>query len=370
MLAVFAQVRSEPILITSFQHFDADPWILNTPAGPVDLWSGELLPVSRDNLCFKQTSVAPERGDAPLWEMVLGDAFPDDLDTQAYVETVLALALVGDQAVQHFWMLSGAAGSGKGTIMNTVMSLMGTGEIGYAMPVEAEFLMRQKNDKHPEQYARLKGKRLVVSSESNMKQSFDASRVKNLTGDDIQSGRLMGKNTFSFKPTWKLFLMTNYRPRVDPEDEGFWRRFREIPFRHKPAEPIANLQSRLIQEEGPQILARLIDRLVAFHRDGGHFAPTAVQDATLDNKVEQDTVSEFIGETCEVVDDDTVVVTSAALFEAFVRWCRLNNYEALTSNRFGRRVTDLGLESATVKVNGKAVKVRKGVRLVQGEAQF
>ena len=238
--------------------------------------------------------MAPETGPAPLWEKVLNDAFPGDPETRAYVETALSLALVGDQSIQHFWMLSGEAGSGKGTIMNTVMSLLGTGDTGYAMPVEAEFLMRQRSDKHPEQYARLKGKRLVVSSESDRKQAFDASRVKNLTGDDIQSGRFMNGNTFSFAPTWKLFLMTNFRPQVDPEDGGFWRRFREIPFRHKPADPIIGLKNRLIEEEGPQILARLVRRLRAFINGGGMWAPDAVQLATLENQEEQDTVVEFV----------------------------------------------------------------------------
>ena len=39
--AVFYQVKCEPTLITSLRHFDADPWTLNTPDGPIDLWTGE-----------------------------------------------------------------------------------------------------------------------------------------------------------------------------------------------------------------------------------------------------------------------------------------------------------------------------------------
>lgn len=362
--AVWKQARTEPSLVTSLRHFDADPWTLNTPAGAIDLWTGELHDPTPETLCLKQTAVAPQAGDSPLWDKVLSDAFPGDAATREYVETALSLALVGDQMIQEFYMLSGESGSGKGTIMNTVMSLVGTGETGYAMPVEAEFLMRQRGDKHPEQYARLKGKRLVVSSESDRKQTFDAARVKNLTGDDQLTGRYMRGNSFSFKPAYKLFLMTNYRPRVNPEDGGFWRRFREIPFRYKPGEPITGLQARLITEEGPQILARLLLRLEAFIEGGGMWTPSLVQRATNENKAEQDTVVEFIEQMCEATGDDSVYTTSAALHEAFVRWCRLNEYDSMSATAFGRRVTASGFESDTIKVSGRAAKVRRGLQLV------
>ena len=68
---------------------------------------------------------------------------------------------------------------------------------------------------------------------------------------------------------------------------------------------------------------------------------------------------------CEITNDEADFIVTATLFEAFARWCQLNKYDSMKRQAFGRRVTKLGFESDTKKIDGKARKVRRGLRLVE-----
>lgn len=342
--------QSDPRLVVPVTAFDADAYSLNTPAGLVDLVSGQTRSV-RGLLVMKRTAVAPVAGPTPLWEKVLSDAFPNDPATAHYLETALGLALFGNQDVQQFWMLSGESGAGKGTILNTVMSLLGTGENGYAAALPMTFLMDSGRQNDDYQNADLHGKRLVVASEADKHgAAFSAARVKNLTGGDIIKGRHPYGRPFSFEPTWKLFLMTNYRPAVSHEDEGFWRRFREVPFRHKPAgDVIPNLRDRLVSEEGPAILARLIERARDF-MVSGLGTPQTVQDATLDNRAEQDSLDQFIQHECDLQMPNSegvetpLAVPVSDFYDAYEKWCKQSGMTPEGKRAIGLKMPTLGYQ--------------------------
>lgn len=117
--------------------------------------------------------------------------------------------------------------------------------------------------------------------------------------------------------------------------------------------------------------ARLVMRLQDFVRSGGLWTSDAVQDATMENQAEQDVVLEFIHTMCDVdADQPDSHVTAQALFKEYVAWSKLNQYDTLTSNKFGRRVTDLGFPSARKKINGRTIVVRQGLRLAQEPSQY
>src|SRR5690606_8388761 len=57
--AVLRLARSDPRIAVTAEVFDADPWVLNTPDGLVDLRTGELRPAQPQDHCRRQTSVSP-----------------------------------------------------------------------------------------------------------------------------------------------------------------------------------------------------------------------------------------------------------------------------------------------------------------------
>lgn len=337
--SIEALTRSTHGIVTSINSFDQDAYVLNTPGGVVDLYTGTLHEPDPQILVRRSTSVVPVDAPTPLWDQMLSQVFAGDAEASRYLETALGLALIGNQDEHLFFMLSGVGGSGKGTIISLAQRILGTGETGYAMSVEASFLMARRTEGHPEQYARLAGKRLVSASEASEHETFDAARVKNLTGGDLISGRFMNKNTFTFMPTWSLFLMTNYRPKVSDEDTGFWRRFREIPFRHRPPQVIKGLADHIYENEGGAILNRLVERASEYlHK--GLTTPDAVLNASRENQHEQDTVKQFVLECCENTPDAHTPVTP--LYEAYERWCKSNKRTTVGTKTFGDKLEGFG----------------------------
>jgi putative DNA primase/helicase len=63
--AVERLARCDERLAATSDQWDADPWLLNTPGGIVDLRTGDLRPAQREDYCTKITAVTPG-GECPL----------------------------------------------------------------------------------------------------------------------------------------------------------------------------------------------------------------------------------------------------------------------------------------------------------------
>ena len=62
--------RNDPIHATVPEQFDADPWLLNTPKGIIDLATGQTLAHQREKLMTRMATATPA-GDAPRWRAFL-----------------------------------------------------------------------------------------------------------------------------------------------------------------------------------------------------------------------------------------------------------------------------------------------------------
>ena len=91
------------------------------------------------------------------------------------------------------------------------------------------FLAR-RGEHIPNDLARLKGARLVAAIEAEEGRRLHESVIKSLTGGDTITARFLHAEWFDFRPTYKLWLAANHKPRVKGTDEAIWRRIRLVPF--------------------------------------------------------------------------------------------------------------------------------------------
>lgn len=78
-----------------------------------------------------------------------------------------------------------------------------------------------------------KGKRLIVSSESELGARLNDGMVKQLCSTDRIKGEKKFKDEFDFVPSPTLILYTNHLPKTSAEDDSLWRRVVIIPFNNK-----------------------------------------------------------------------------------------------------------------------------------------
>ena len=118
------------------------------------------------------------------------------------------------------------------------------------------------------------GTRVVMFPEPNHKQMLDGTLIKSITGGEEISARGGYGKQDEFDPQFKMIMMCNPRPKVEGDDEGFWRRpiFVRFPYRFQPHEIDPDIITKLSAERDG-ILNWMIEGYCDWRARGFDFAP-------------------------------------------------------------------------------------------------
>ncbi|MCG6499426.1 phage/plasmid primase, P4 family [Kitasatospora sp. A2-31] len=338
--ACLGLAQSDRRIATSAGHLDAAPRHLNTPGGIVDLQRGITLPSDPAALHSRSTTVTPDPTlPTPRWNTFLNDTFAADRDLIGFVQRLTGYSASADTGSHVLPFLFGAGQNGKSVLMDVLQMLLGD----YAAPAPAGFLMVGRQE-HSEEMARLQGLRLVVASEVNQDARFDEAKMKELTGGDSITARYMHRSFFTFKPTHHLWLMANHQPRVKGGGNSFWRRLRLVPFTQVVPEErkITGLAQLLVAEEGPGILAWIVQGAVAYFA-GGLAEPAMVRAATQAYAAEEDHIGRFLEDCCLLGGAGSVRTEAGKLRAAYEMWCQSEGERALDARMLGRELKGRGI---------------------------
>ena len=145
-----------------------------------------------------------------------------------FVLTLIASFLHGSVKSEKFYFWTGSGGNGKGTLVTLIN--MAFGMYSGEMPVQILTSKRQKPGEANAEIARLKGVRAVFAQEPEEGQPINASILKQFSGGDEVTARLLYGNPVTFIPQWKIVTCCNDLPKLPPMDGGVWRRVRVVHF--------------------------------------------------------------------------------------------------------------------------------------------
>jgi len=315
--AVESLARSNPDLVASVDQFDANPMLLGTPGGTIDLTTGKLRKARRDDWITKSCAVtpAPEKTEAPLWNKFLDRIFASDAELISFMQRVFGYALTGSTNEQKLVFCYGTGSNGKSVCLNTPFDIMGE----YAKRAPAVMLLDSGGERHPTDLAGLHGARLVAGSELPAGKAWNESIIKDLTGGDVITARFMRQDYFEFKPQFTLIIAGNHMPSFRGIDEAIRRRVVLVPFTQTipPEERDPKLPEKL-KREWPAILRWMVEGALEWQKVGLS-VPATVQAASADYLDSEDMLGEFI--------EDHLVqgpgnVSTAEVYERFCRWQR------------------------------------------------
>ena len=167
--------------------------------------------------------------------------------------------------------------------------------------------------------ARMKGVRFIIASEPDKRHELSEAQLKLLTGGDTIAARFLYKDIMQFKPTGKIFFLTNHLPKVADTSHAMWRRIKRIPFNVTISpEKRDNRLAEKLETELPGILNWAVDGCLKW-QDDGLKEPKEVTNATEYYKSEMNPVQPFIDEIC--VYYDWAKVRSSNLYNAYKEWC-------------------------------------------------
>jgi putative DNA primase/helicase len=335
-------------------EWDADPWLLNTPGGVVDLRTGRQRPHDRADRMTKITTATPG-GECPTWRQFLDEVTGGDKELQSYLQRMAGYTLTGSTQEHALFFLYGTGANGKSVFVNTLATILGD----YAANAPMDTFMETRTDRHPTDMAGLRGARFVAAIETEQGRRWAESKVKNLTGGDKISARFMRQDFFEFFPQFKLVVAGNHKPAIRNIDEAMKRRLHLIPFTVTvpPERRDKHLQHKLLAERDG-ILAWAVQGCLDWQRIGRLDPPKQVVDATEEYFEAEDALGRWLDERC-VREPNTKSLT-AELFNDWKQWAEAAGEFVGAQRRFSDLLITRGLEKWR---NGMGVRGFQGIGL-------
>jgi putative DNA primase/helicase len=293
--AVEEIARSDLRVATPMEHFDMDPWSLNTPDGLVNLRTGELLPHDRERLCTRMAGASPDPSVKPKQWLLFIDQISDGNKPYAeYLQRLVGYSLVGVVDEECFVFIYGPGNTGKSKFIEAVRLIHGD----YGFSADMQSFVAIRGDRNGYDLASFVGRRLITAAETEEGRRWDQQRLKECTGRDRLTARNPYGRPFEYFPNFLLLMAGNYRPRLGSADTAMRRRMHLLPFRHKPQHIDPYLIDKF-RAELPGIMAWAVEGAVLWQRFRLS-PPPIVTEETSGYFETEDSVGAWLDERCEV----------------------------------------------------------------------
>lgn len=332
---------AQTLLQVKPDQLDADPYILNTPAGMVDLRTKEVQPHRPEAYCTKITCCSPGTKGADMWRDFLDTISQGDEKMVNFLQQIAGMAAVGKVFEENLVMALGDGRNGKSAFFNALAQVFGD----YAGTIAAEVLTTANRSKGAE-LATLKGKRLVIAAETEEGARLSASMLKQIASTDKIHAERKYKAPEDFTPSHSTILYTNHAPRVGSTDTGTWRRLVLVPFDAKiaPGKEVKNYSDVLATEAGEAILSWIIEGAYNYIQAGHKLIiPEFVHMAIEEYQNQNDWMGEFLEEFCE--EGQGRSVKARPLYTTYHDWAKVSHGYARHSKDFAAELAKRGFSN-------------------------
>jgi putative DNA primase/helicase len=335
------------LLTVEGSRFDANPYVLNTLSGLVDLRTGMVREPQALDYLTKVTGAEYKPGAKhPDWDKAL-QALPEDVRDWMqvrYGQGITGFA-VDDDVIP---IKTGDGSNGKSATDTGIIKALGS----YGVFVPDKVLLASPNE-HPADLMTLRGARLALLEETPEGKHLPTKRLKDLAGTAVMTARAMRQDWVSWDTTHTLMVNTNFVPQVAETDGGTWRRLALVKYPYKfvhPDDPLMapnerhgdpGLRERLRDNPDGQweaILAWLIKGAVKWFENGRQQLPTpiTVRADTARWREETDVVMAYAMERLEF--DPSAKVLTQDLYEDFTEWLTAAGKSKLAENTLAARL--------------------------------
>ena len=285
-----------------------------------------------------------------------------------FLQRVLGYAITGDVSEKIVVCFFGSGNNGKTTLLEAVRHPLAE----YSQQILIDSLMTsyrgRESTNTQADLADLKGARLVVTSEGESGQRLAQAKLKYLSQGmgDIKAVRKY-ENPITFKATHKLFIDSNFRPKVKANDKAAWERLRPVPF------DVVILDEKIDREllaklkgEVEGILSWLVEGCLKWRREGLS-QPEEIQQSNKAWREENDQFTDFLSERCTLNPDAADLYCGKTdLMTAYRSWAKDNGEQhTLSRNEVYGRIEQAGCSESTKKsvTTGKRQRVFLGIGL-------
>ena len=357
----------QPHITTPIEDFDCSPGELNCANGVLDLATGQLVahdPGQRFTYCLP-VEYDPN-ADQTLWRQFLTDVVGGGPEVVDYLQMAVGYSLTGYTREECLFYIHGPTRSGKGTFTETLLTLLPK-----PLAVEVDFTTftaDRGGDTQNFDLAPLKPARMIVASESNKYQALNTGKIKSLTGGNEVYCAFKRRDHFSYRPQYKIWLVSNHPVNADVDDDAAWYRLKVIEFPNSFADKEdTSLKLRMREPENLKgVLAWAAEGAIKWFALGpyglGPHTPAAVITATKQHRADLDFIQVWLDECCEI--SPAHWTASEEVYRSYRNWSTDNGVEAKKIRMFMLALKGkgflVGVQKKVAGAMGQAV-VRRGV---------
>ena len=343
-----------------------DPYILNVRNGLLDLKNKILLPHSPKYFTVTQinTDYNPDVKCQEL-DYFLQSVTQSNSDLQFVIEEMIGDILRSNVVLQKCYILYGEGSNGKSLLCSIIQNMLGEGNYSN--------LDLHTINRHGFGLNVLSKVKLNVSSETPNKRLVHCENFKKLVSGDSIEVDVKFKEGIRFKCNAKFVFATNHIFHTNDASEGFYRRFKWIPFNayFSPSKRDPELEQKLSTEDAKSALLNRgicgLERLIK----NNDFSPCEASDKLdLEFKFSSNSILRFIGEN--LIHRKTGFFNNKKLTEfhkEYTTWCLNNNLHDFGVEDFKRTLikTLEGLKIADMWIQGILIKEMLQDTIFEGE---
>jgi len=268
----------------------------------------------------------------PMFEAV--QEFNLDLDPEKLkvLQEWAGYVLTPDTGEQKFLILEGEGSNGKSVYVAAVTAMLGEDNVS-TVPLEV----------FGERFARAEtlGKLLNAAADCGELDKVAEGYLKPFTSGDRMFFDRKGVPGLNCRPTARLMVAVNQRPRFSDRSRGIWRRMKLIKFdveitREKRIKGLDKIEYWQRSGELPGILNWALRGLARLRAQGDFTECESENQEIEDYKEEVNPARSFLNQYVE--ESDSGAIPSALIYSIYKTWCGENGYHPLAERSFGKEV--------------------------------
>lgn len=330
--------------------------ILNITIGEFLAHSPSLYTVYQLDYMFDPNATCPK------FEAFLRDIFDGDEERVLLIQQLLGNVLLRKVLIQKAFIFLGKGSNGKSVLAEIITQFIGKASVSTTplSKLNGTFAMQNIN-----------GKLANISTENEMKATFNTQDFKMLTSGDMVEIEMKYKDAFSSHISATLIILLNKMMDSDDKTDGYYRRLQIIPFNKTYYElkhgeqkrpNVAYMNPSLLDElkqELPGIMNFALKGLNMLEENNYHLTPCKASDEALaEYKRQQNPMAEFFEECIQYSDGDKI--KRADITKEFEKWlseCGINQFRKLSKqsvlDQFNKELEENDWQVKLSKIQGE-----------------
>ena len=364
-----------------YEKLDSNLNLLGFNNGVYDLKHGHFRKGRPEDMISKSTHINYIKYDPNAPQIAQIHKFIKEVLTikpvREYVIKLMSTFLNGTTKNEKFHVWSGSGSNGKSKLIELLEKCLGD----YSCKMNASNLLQKRGSgtsANPE-LARTKGARFVNCQEPDQNSELNVGIMKELTGGDTIVTRAMYKESFEFKPQFKMILTCNQKPKLPEDDEATWRRIVLVEFiskftwephgeevngiwipenKDKPEFPIDVTVNEHFEDWASYFMSLLIHTYNSMEGKALN-EPIEVKQYTKEYHQAQDILQEFINEKIDI--DEGNNLPKRELLLEVKRWLEMNYPDERNKFKKKKQVEYMNKKFEVKGNSYKGIRIRSNV---------